>query len=171
MPKKAVIFIALTACAAFACAQESPHMIVFDVPEMLKPADAEASSTRPTEKDKEEDFYAKNVIDKRSNTLWSSTFEEPQWLMLDLGGVSDVDKVVISWGPAYAVSYKIEVSAQEGSWKEVYATDSGRGRTETVTFPLARARYIKLDLLKKSGEGGFSLWEISVYGKRKLVLF
>ena len=157
--------------AAFAAEERPPYVVAFDIPIPVKPAAAEASTFQPPDKDKGEDFFPKNAIDGKPNTRWSSAFEEPQWILLDLGEVYDIDKVIINWESAYAVSYKIETSADRTSWKEVYATDSGKGRTETVTFPLTKTRYIKVDCLKKAGEWGFSIWEVSVYGKRKLVLF
>lgn len=141
------------------------------MPLPVKTADAEASSTQPPDKDKGEDFLASNAIDGKADTRWSSIFEEPQWLILDLGEEFDIDKLIISWEPAFASSYKIGVSSDKLLWKEVFSTTAGRGGTETVTFPISRARYIKIDLSKKNGDWGFSVWEISVYGKRKLVLF
>jgi hypothetical protein len=145
--------------------------VEFDVPLPVKSVSADASSTQPPDKDKEEDFFAKNAIDGKANTRWSSIFAEPQWLILDLGEEFNIDKLIISWESAFASSYKIGVSVDRTSWKEVFSTVSGRGGTETVTFPLTRARYIKIDLSQKNGDWGFSVWEISVFGKRKLVLF
>jgi len=164
----------LVACAALACAQDAPseqHAVRFDIPLPVRVEDADASSTQPPDKEKAEDFSTDNAIDGKANTRWSSTFEEPQWLMLDLGDEYDVDKLIISWESAFASSYRINISNDRISWKEVFSTASGRGGTETVTFPLSRARYVKIDLIKKNGEWGFSVWEISVFGKRKLVLF
>ena len=158
-------------CAALANAQEPKHVVRFEVPLPVKAECAEASSTQPPDKDKGEDFFANNSIDGKANTRWSSIFEEPQWLILDLGEEFNVDKLIISWESAFASSYKIGVSSDKLSWKEVFSTTAGRGGTETVTFPISRARYIKIDLLMKNGDWGFSVWEISVYGKRKLVLF
>ena len=91
--------------------------------------------------------------------------------MLDLGEAYNVDKVIVFWESAYAASYKIEISDDKANWKEIYATETGRGKVETITFPLSKIRYIRIDCIKKSGEWGFSIWEVSVYGKRKLVLF
>jgi beta-glucosidase len=147
------------------------HVIRFEVPLPVKAAGTEASSTQPPDKDKAEDFFASNAIDGKTNTRWSSIFEEPQWLMIDLGGEFNIDKLIITWESAFASSYKIDVSADRASWKEVFSTEAGRGGTETVTFPLTYARYIKMYMAKKNGDWGFSIWEISVYGKRKLVLF
>ncbi len=146
-------------------------MVSFDIPVVLKPQDAEASSTQPPDNEKKEEFYPTNAIDGKPTTGWSSDSSEPQWLLADLGDLFDLDKVVISWEVAYSTSYKVSVSVDKGSWNEVYSTEEGKGRFETVSFPLQSARYIKIDCLKRKGEGGFSIWDVSVYGKRKLILF
>lgn len=77
----------------------------------------------------------------------------------------------MSWGPAYAASYKIGTSEDRINWKEAYSTDAGKGGTDTVALPLAKAKYIKIDCVKKGGGVGFSISEVSVYGKMELVLF
>jgi hypothetical protein len=147
------------------------RVIRFDVPLPVKPAAAEASTTQPPDKEKGEDFFADNAVDGKLNTRWSSAFDEPQWILLDLGGNYNVDKLIMTWESAYAKSYKIEVSDDKNTWKEVYSTEAGRGGTETAVFTASPAKYIRLDCGKKSGEWGFSIWEIQVFGKRKLVLF
>ncbi|MFA6356782.1 MAG: discoidin domain-containing protein, partial [Candidatus Omnitrophota bacterium] len=152
-------------------APSEQYVVKFDIPLAVRAESADASSTLPPDKEKTEDLSANNAIDGKANTRWSSTFEEPQWLILDLGEGYNIDKLIISWESAFASSYKIDVSSDKTSWKEVFSTASGRGGTETVTFPLSWARYVRIDLIKKNGELGFSVREISIFGKRKLVLF
>lgn len=159
------------AVAAFAVAGEPLRLVRFNIPLSIKPAEAEASSVQPPEKEKEEDLSAKNAIDRKLNTRWNSAPGEPQWLILDLGGLYNIDKIIVSWGPSYAASYKIGTSEDRINWKEAYSTDAGKGRTDTAAFPLTKAKYIKIDCVKKGGGEGFSISEISVYGKRELVLF
>ena len=163
--------ICLVANAALAAGEEPLRVIKFDLPLLIRPVDAEASSAQPPDKNKAEDFSPNNAIDAKLNTSWNSALDEPQWLVADLGETYDVDKVIISWGSAYAASYKIAMSEDKINWKEAYSTDTGRGGVETLIFPIAKARYIKIDCIKKSGESGFSIREVSVYGKRKIVLF
>jgi len=137
----------------------------------LKPRLAEASSTQAPEKEKKENFDSKNAIDGDPATRWSSNFSEPQWLIIDLGKTCDVDKMAITWESAYATSYNIEVSTDKDTWTEVYSTQEGKGSTENMTFNPQKARYIKINCLKRKGQWGFSIWDVSVYEKKKLVLF
>lgn len=145
--------------------------VLYDVTTPLKPQSAEASSVQRSDAEKNETFYAKNAIDQDPGTRWSSNFNEPQWLIMDLGEVYDVDRVIIGWESAYAASYNIEVSTDKKSWTEVYSTQEGKGRTETVSFKPQKARYVKINCLKRKGQWGFSIWDIMVYGKKKLMLF
>jgi len=165
--------------AAFAASEEPLRVVRFDVPLLIKPVAAEASSTHPPDKETGEEFSTKNAIDGKPNTRWSSALGEPQWLILDLDDTYNVDKVIIYWGSVYTASYKIETSEDGTNWKEAYSTDTGRGKVGTAVFPLTKAKYIKIYCIKKSeGQGpsrsegqGFSISEISVYGKKELLLF
>jgi len=148
----------------------SPRAIRIDVPLVIKPISIEASSARLPDEKKGEDFYAKNAADGSPNSRWESIQVEPQWLALDLGNTYYVDKIIVLWGTNYAVSYKISISKDKINWKEVRATENGRGGTETVTFPLSEIRHIRIDCITQGEEGGFSVREISVLGKRRLVL-
>lgn len=152
--------------AASAASEEPLRVVRFDLPLLIKPVAAEASSTQPPDKETGEDLSVKNAIDGKLNTRWSSAPGEPQWLMLDLDDTYNVDKVIISWGSAYAASYKVETSEDRTNWKEAYSTDTGRGKVGTVAFPLTKAKYIKIDCVQ-----GFSISEVSVYGKKELILF
>lgn len=170
--------ICLIAAAVPAGAGEPPRLIKLDIPLYIKPANAEASSIQPPDKEKEEDLSAKNAIDGKLNTRWNSAAGEPQWLILDLDDAYNVDKVIVSWGPAYAVSYKIETSEDRINWKEAYLTVAGKGRTDTVVLPPTKAKYIKIDCINRgAGQGpaiagqGFSISEVSVYGKKEFMLF
>lgn len=168
---KYLIIVLVSMSLRFAFAEELPKKISFEVPIPLKAQAAEASSTQMAAADKKEDFYPKNAIDGNPSTRWSSEFQEPQWLMLDLDSICDVNKVAIAWESAYAISYKIELSVDGEIWNGVYSTETGDGKIDIITFPLQEARYIKIGCLKRKTGWGFSIWDVTVYGKRKLVLF
>jgi len=163
---------------AAAGAGQPLRLIKFDIPLYIKPTNAEASSIQPPDKEKEEDLSAKNASDGKLNTRWNSAPGEPQWLILDLDDVYDIDKIIVSWGPAYAVSYKIETSEDRINWKEAYSTVSGKGKTDTVALPPTKTKYIKIDCIKnEGGKGpagagqGFSISEVSIHGKKEFMLF
>lgn len=127
--------------AAFAASEEPLRVFRFNVPFQVKPVAAESSS------------------------------EGPQWLIVDLGGTYNVDRVIISWGSAYPASYKIEISEDKINWEEAYSTNTGRGKIEIVALPLVKAKYIKINRIEKTEGQDFSISEVSVYGKKELILF
>ena len=157
--------------APYLVAQEAEKTVFYDVRTPLKPRLAEASSAQAPGKEEKDDFYALNSIDENAATRWSSNFSEPQWLIIDLGKTCDVDKMTINWESAYATSYNIEVSRDKDNWAEVYSTQEGKGSTESITFKPQKTRYIKINCLKRKGQWGFSIWDVSVYEKKRLVLF
>jgi len=158
-------------CAEACYAEEPPRSVELDIPLAVKAVNADASSVLPPGKEKDEDFSAKNAIDGKLNTQWASEPGEPQHIILGLDTDIAADKLIITWGPSYASSYSVEVSGDGSIWTGVFSTETGRGGTETVTFPLSKARYIKLTFIKNDDAAGFRVREISVYGKKKLVLF
>jgi mannan endo-1,4-beta-mannosidase len=171
MRYKYLIVLAALITAPYLVAQETEKAVFYDVRTPLKPLSAEASTTQSSDKDKEEDFFAANAIDEDPATRWSSNFSEPQWLMIDLGRICEVDKINIKWESAYATSYRIEVSTDKDKWTEVCSTREGKGDVENIIFKPQKTRYIKINCLKRKGQWGFSIWDVSVYEKKRLVLF
>ena len=70
---------------------------------------------------------AENVTDGKFDTRWASESSDPQWIALDLGQVERISRVLLDWTADYAKAYVIEVSLDGHAWKQVYATDHGRG--------------------------------------------
>ncbi len=103
------------------------------------------------------------AIDGNMATRWSSSFSEEAWIMVDLGQKTTVEKVVLCWEPAYGKIYKIEVSDDGTTWKEVYSTTEGNGGKEEISFKPVSARYVRMVGSKRGTEYGYSLWEFEVY--------
>jgi len=109
-------------------------------------------------------FKGENVNDGDPGTRWSSLFEDPQWVQIDLGSVYSIDRVVLSWENAFGVAYEIQASTNGQDWNTVYRQTQGKGGTETLTFPAASARYVRLYGTQRATPYGYSLWEMAVYG-------
>ncbi len=105
------------------------------------------------------------AFDGNMNTRWSSTYNDNQWIYVDLGKAYNLSSVVLDWETAYASSYDIDVSLDGQSWTTVYHTDSGDGGVDSLIFsnpPMAR--YVRMYGIKKATQWGFSLWEFKVFG-------
>lgn len=74
-----------------------------------------------------------------------------RWGSLELGGI-------------FGKGYKIQVSDDAETWKEVYKTDEGRGGIDEITFPEVDARYVRMFGTELGWWFGYSLWSFDVLG-------
>ncbi|WP_436761826.1 glycosyl hydrolase [Streptosporangium sp. V21-05] len=110
------------------------------------------------------DLSAAAAVDGDSGTRWSSKFSDPQWLQVDLGKSTAIDKIVLNWERAYATAFRIQTSSGGGQWKTIHSTTAGKGGTQTLNVS-ATGRYVRLHATKRSSQYGVSLWEFQVFGK------
>ncbi|WP_409340277.1 discoidin domain-containing protein [Paenibacillus sp. MBLB4367] len=107
------------------------------------------------------------AVDGNMGTRWSSPFTDDAWFAVDLGSEQPINSAVIKWETAYAQSYKLYISADGEHWTNVKAGDGtidGHGGVETITFPTANARYVKMEGIKRATDYGYSIFEFEVYG-------
>ncbi|MCK4796638.1 MAG: discoidin domain-containing protein [Spirochaetes bacterium] len=110
----------------------------------------------------EEGFEGKFAIDKNGQTRWSSRFEDPQWLEIDLDEIKELVGLTLHWETAYGKIYDILLSIDGTDWEKVYSTGDGDGAIDDIYFKKSKARYIKI-LGKERGTGwGYSLWEVTI---------
>lgn len=135
-----------------------------DMPNIAKGCKATASSVEKAEYD------PANAVDGDPATRWGSQYSDSQWLAIDLGKVTPVQIVQITWKNAYAASYDVQVSADAApeSWQTVYHTDTGRGNTETIVLDTATpARFVRMNATKRGSPWGYAITELSVYAAKK----
>jgi eukaryotic-like serine/threonine-protein kinase len=94
--------------------------------------------------------------------IWSSGFSDPQWISVDLGAVRRISEIRLSWERAYATAYRVQVSADGRSWTSVYRTTRGTGGEITIRAGKVTGRYVRVYGTKRSGQYGYSLFEIDV---------
>src|SRR5437660_970049 len=46
-------------------------------------------------------YPAGNAVDGKTSTRWSSSFNDPQWVYVDLGSTYNINEVVLNWETAY----------------------------------------------------------------------
>ncbi|SDW76146.1 F5/8 type C domain-containing protein [Amycolatopsis xylanica] len=64
------------------------------------------------------------AVDGDPNTRWTSSYEDDQWLQVDLGAATAFDRVVLTWETAYAATFKIQVSADGQDWVDAASVDN-----------------------------------------------
>ncbi|TCO44184.1 beta-1,3-glucanase family protein [Actinocrispum wychmicini] len=108
-------------------------------------------------------FGPSNAVDGNTGTRWSSSFSDPQWIQVDLGGTATVSQVVLNWETAYARAFQIQTSADGGSWTTIYSTTTGTGGTQTLSVS-GSGRYVRMSGTQRATQWGYSLWEFQVFG-------
>jgi len=108
-----------------------------------------------------------NVTDGNPGSRWSSANVDNEWMAIDLGSVTEFNAVELDWEAAYAKAYKIQVSNDSVSWKEIYSSDKGEGGMDNISLEPVKARYVKVTGLKRAIEWGFSLFEFKVFNEKK----
>ena len=86
-----------------------------------------------------------------------------QWLVVDLGRQCEIGQIDLVWEAAYATGYRIQVSADNSTWSDLYSTTNGRGGTEHIPVS-GVGRYVRLLGEHRSTAYGYSLWELGVIG-------
>lgn len=106
---------------------------------------------------------ASNITDGDKTTRWASVYADPQWVLIDLEYVYIISEISLFWETAYGSAYRIEVSENGTAWAQVYATTTGNGGTDKVTFTPRAARYVRISGTARATAWGYSLYEVEVY--------
>ena len=113
---------------------------------------------------------ASHAVDGLRDTRWGSTFNDEEWMVVDLGAEFVLDHVNIYWNnPAYATHYTVATSLT-GYDDDCTAGATVEGYTyspEPVRIDAAgrQARYVKLTGHRRSTGYGTSVDELEVYGR------
>ncbi|ACT02818.1 discoidin domain-containing protein [Paenibacillus sp. JDR-2] len=108
---------------------------------------------------------AKLANDGSSETFWISAAKSPQWLKVDLGAPSSINRVVLNWGTAYGKAYQIQISNDGAKWKDVYNTKTGDGDVDDIAFADTKARYVRMYAIPRGAK--LSVRDFEVYGSQQ----
>jgi acyl-homoserine lactone acylase PvdQ len=108
-------------------------------------------------------FPVTNAVDGDPGTRWASSWEDNQWIRVDLGSSKQVGRVLTAWEAAYPTAYRIEVSTDGATWRTVATTATGDGGRDVLAFTPTTARYVKLTAITRATQYGISLFELEVY--------
>ncbi|MBW4079929.1 discoidin domain-containing protein [Paenibacillus sp. S150] len=110
---------------------------------------------------------ASAALDGDLLTRWASAASDPQWIYTDLGTALAIGGVKLRWETAYGKSYKIQVSGDALSWTDVYATTTGDGGADDISFPAVNGRYVRMLGLQRGTGYGYSLYEFEVHAPKR----
>lgn len=104
------------------------------------------------------------AVDGSTSTRWASAEGvDNQWIRIDLGSSTAVKRVVLKWEVAYAKAYRVELSDDGSTWRQVYTTSTGDGGTDDLAVN-GTGRYLRVFGTQRGTPYGYSLWEVEAYG-------
>ncbi|MFI2511159.1 discoidin domain-containing protein [Streptomyces sp. NPDC018972] len=128
-------------------------------------ADGAPATASSTEWNPFTDHAPGRAVDGDRGTRWASDWSDDQWLRVDLGATHRVGRVTLDWERAYGTAYRVDLSTDGTDWRTVWSTTSGDGGLDTVVFTPAPARHVRVQLLDRGTEWGYSLREVGVHGR------
>ncbi|MBN1413000.1 MAG: family 16 glycosylhydrolase [Spirochaetales bacterium] len=107
------------------------------------------------------------AVDGDMETRWSSEFNDPNWISVDLGAKYQIKQVVCRWEVACGEDYRIEISDNNSSWKTVFERKGFEGGDDIITFSdTIAARYVRVYGETRGTPYGYSLWELEIWDKQ-----
>ena len=103
------------------------------------------------------------LTDGNDSSRWASEYNDDQWIEVDLGERRAFTEVVLRWEDAHAAAYKLQLSDDGRTWRDVYETQDAQGGEQTIPLPLQQARYVRMLGLRRATQWGYSLYEMEVY--------
>lgn len=113
-------------------------------------------------------FLASSINDGYQTTRWSSKWLDNEWVIIDLGSLYNINLIRVNWENARAKAYQILTSDDTLTWRVIYSN--------TADFPKGiynlsingYGRYVKLIGLTRATMYGLSIYELEVYGSKRL---
>ena len=93
---------------------------------------------------------AKCVTDPKTyedyvNAHWDCAASESQWICVDLGAATEVNRVILKWNAAAAKEFKLQTSTDGDNWTDAFSTSQGSSSMVTdETFKTKTARFVRM---------------------------
>lgn len=109
---------------------------------------------------------AARANDASTVTRWASAAGPgTQWVRIDLGSAQRIDRVRLSWGSAYAKTYRVQVSGDGSNWTDLYSARAGNGGSDDLKRLNGTGRYLRVLATQRARtSGGYALSDVRVYG-------
>ncbi|MBL0885537.1 discoidin domain-containing protein [Myceligenerans indicum] len=123
-----------------------------------------AAESRPASASSVENpaLAASAAFDGDAGTRWSSSFDDGQWVQVDLGSSQQVCGVDLNWEAAYASVYEIQVSDNGADWSTLVRVEDGTGGDVSHAVS-GSGRYVRIVGEQRATQWGVSLWEVAVH--------
>ncbi|WP_333960482.1 discoidin domain-containing protein [Clostridium perfringens] len=105
---------------------------------------------------------------KNEGSKWVSKNSDNQWLMVDLGKVTDINEVLVRWSNP-ASEFSIEISEDGENWNKISSVTNNLEKINSIEFGNEKARYVRVNCIKRTNNSPYSILELEVYGEQKKV--
>ena len=107
---------------------------------------------------------ARDAFDENLDTRWCATSDAvPQWLMVDLKDVYDLEAVYMFFEQKSDWNYKVETSVDGEVWS-VYSDPDAQSLVDVTINQQTQARFVRVTVESTTGGAWASIWEMQVYG-------
>ncbi|MBB5868872.1 glucose/arabinose dehydrogenase [Allocatelliglobosispora scoriae] len=107
---------------------------------------------------------ASGAFDGNAATRWASAFADPQWIQVDLGSSTAINRVKLTWEAAYGSAYQIQTSDNGTAWTTIKSVTGGDGGVDDLTGLTGTGRYVRMNGTARGSAWGYSLFAFEVYG-------
>ncbi|PID86997.1 MAG: hypothetical protein CSB13_01625 [Chloroflexi bacterium] len=107
---------------------------------------------------------AGKAVDDDLSTRWSSSYNDNEWIYVDLGARYDISRVIINWEDAYGRDYRIQVSDNSAQWTTLRGIRGSNGGRDDIQDLDGTGRFVRMRGLHRGTEWGYSIWEFEVCG-------
>ena len=108
-----------------------------------------------------------NAVDGNYTTRWSSSYSDPQWIVVDLGANYAISEIDLDWETACGKNYLLQTSTDDVNWTTA-TTVTGNKTTGLIAYKYGAiaapvGRYVRMYGTARATSWGYSLYELSVY--------
>ncbi|RFM33960.1 PQQ-dependent sugar dehydrogenase [Chitinophaga silvisoli] len=104
------------------------------------------------------------AVDGDINTRWSSAFEDPSYIYVDLGARYNISEVKITWENAKGKDYLVQVADTVGNWHNLKTVTGNNDLINDHTGLTGAGRYVQVYGTARTTGYGYSIFELEVYG-------
>ena len=105
----------------------------------------------------------------RFDSAWMSEGSGTEWVYVDLGARSRIERVALAW-IRRAAEGSVQVSDDATSWRDVAPLPATNGLSDEIRLARpAKARYVRVLMKRPASPEGYILSELEVYGRGGVV--
>ncbi|GAA6396522.1 discoidin domain-containing protein [Solibaculum mannosilyticum] len=103
------------------------------------------------------------AFDGSTQSRWSSDYADDQWIQVELVKETTISSIEMVWEAAYGKEYNVQVSSDGKNWTTIHSVTDGQGGTDKFEFDPISVKFVRVNLIKRGTDWGFSLYEVAVY--------